>query len=62
MIEKTVVELASALSTGSVSSVELTRAFIDRITTIDTQLNAYITVDEEAALKQAKEADEAAMV
>ena len=59
MIEKTVVELASALSTGSVSSVELTRAFIDRITTMDTQLNAYITVDEQEALKQAKEADEA---
>ena len=59
MIEKTVSELAIALSTGSVSSVELTRAFIDRIAAIDTQLNSYITVDEETALKQAREADDA---
>ena len=59
MIEKTVSELARALSTGSVSSVELTQAFIDRITSIDTQLNSYITVDEEAALRQARQADDA---
>ena len=59
MIEKTVSELARALSTWSVSSVELTQAFIDRITSIDTQLNSYITVDEEAALRQARQADDA---
>lgn len=59
MIEKTVSELARALSTGSVSSVELTQAFIDRITSIDTQLNSYITVDEETALRQARQADDA---
>jgi aspartyl-tRNA(Asn)/glutamyl-tRNA(Gln) amidotransferase subunit A len=59
MIEKTVSELARALSTGSVSSVELTQAFIDRITSIDTKLNSYITVDEEAALRQARQADDA---
>lgn len=59
MIEKTVSELARALSTGSVSSVELTQAFIDRITSIDTQQNSYITVDEETALRQARQADDA---
>ncbi|MCG8413097.1 MAG: Asp-tRNA(Asn)/Glu-tRNA(Gln) amidotransferase subunit GatA [Pseudomonadales bacterium] len=58
MIEKTAAELASALNNGEISSVELTQAYLDRISAHNEQLNAFITVCEESALNQAKAADE----
>ncbi|MEQ8954742.1 MAG: Asp-tRNA(Asn)/Glu-tRNA(Gln) amidotransferase subunit GatA [Gammaproteobacteria bacterium] len=57
MIEKSVAELAAALSRGEVSSVELTRAYLDRIGQFNNELNALITVCEEQALVQAAAAD-----
>jgi len=59
MIEKTVAELAAALASGDISSVELTQAYLDRIKRHNPTLNAYITVCEESALQQAAAADAA---
>ena len=58
MIEKTAVELAHGLSKGEYSSVELTKAYLDRIKHLNATLNSYITVCEDSALLQAEAADE----
>ena len=58
MIEKTATELSRLLSSGSLSSVELTEAYLDRIAKANGNLNVYITICEESALEQAKKADE----
>ncbi len=56
MFDKTVAELARALSRKEISSVELTRLFLDRINR-HRDLNAFITVDPERSLAQARAAD-----
>ena len=58
MLEKTVVELSEALRLRKVSSVELTRAYLEKIRTKSKKLNTYITVCDELALTQAKMADQ----
>ncbi len=55
----TVTELSAELSRGAISSVELTRACLDRIGRLNPELNAFITVCEESALAQAAAADRA---
>ncbi len=55
---KSVTELSAMLQAGEVSSVELTRYFLDRIKSGDEKLNCFITVCEDEALAQAKESDE----
>jgi len=57
MIEKSLPELASALRAGEFSSVELTLFYLHRIKQHE-DLNAFITVDADRALDQAKAADE----
>ncbi|MDH7942415.1 Asp-tRNA(Asn)/Glu-tRNA(Gln) amidotransferase subunit GatA [Pseudohongiella sp. SYSU M77423] len=57
MLSKTVAELSAALDRKDVSSVELTQAYLDRIEKLNPDLNAYITVCKEQALKQAADAD-----
>jgi len=57
MHTKTLLELSHALHTRELSSVELTRYFLDRIARYDNQLNSFITVTEELALSQAAAAD-----
>ena len=57
MIGRSVTELAAALAAREVSSVELTKAYLERIRRL-ADLNAFITVDEEGALERAKRADE----
>ena len=59
MIDASIAELATALRAGRVSSVELTRASLDRIAALNPALNAFITVDPEGALADAKAADTA---
>jgi amidase len=51
------VELAALLRARKLSSVEITRAIIDRIHTTNPRLHAYITVAEESALRSAAQAD-----
>jgi aspartyl-tRNA(Asn)/glutamyl-tRNA(Gln) amidotransferase subunit A len=51
-------ELRKLLDEKKVSSVELTKYFLDRIKNLDPKLNSFITVSEEEALRSAKEADE----
>ncbi len=59
MFEKSLTELAQDLSSGNLSSIELTQAYIDRIAALDPQFNSFITQTPEIALAQAKAADEA---
>ncbi|MGH8115531.1 MAG: amidase, partial [Rhodanobacteraceae bacterium] len=51
-------ELSTGLRTKKFSSRELTRHFLKRIDALDSQLNSYITVTSERALRQADLADE----
>ena len=57
MIEMTVAQLAQALRARELSSVELTRAYLERIAQADGGLNSYISVAADAALAQAAAAD-----
>ena len=55
----TVAELVRGLAAKRYSSVELTRAYLDRMAAAQPELNAFITVTGEAALAAAARADEA---
>ncbi|OGA67177.1 MAG: aspartyl/glutamyl-tRNA amidotransferase subunit A [Betaproteobacteria bacterium RIFCSPLOWO2_12_FULL_68_20] len=57
MHNASVAELSAALAAGKVSSVELTRMFLDRIAGLNGELNAFITVDEARSLADARRAD-----
>ena len=57
MYRKTIVELSKDLRDKKISSMELTRYFLDRVKNFNPVLNCFITVSEEQALKQAKTAD-----
>jgi aspartyl-tRNA(Asn)/glutamyl-tRNA(Gln) amidotransferase subunit A len=57
MHTKTLAELSRALKQREFSSVELTRAYLQRIERHNPALNAYITVTAERALAQARAAD-----
>jgi len=58
MHNKTIAELSQALSNKEISSVELTRIFLKRAESFNPELNCYLTIPEEHALKAAKAADE----
>ena len=51
------VELGRKIAAGEVTSVEATKAYLDHIGAVEKEINAYITVDTEGALKAAEEAD-----
>ncbi|HQR26633.1 MAG TPA: Asp-tRNA(Asn)/Glu-tRNA(Gln) amidotransferase subunit GatA [Nocardioides sp.] len=53
----TAAELAAALASGATTSVEVTRAHLDRIERLDPQLHAFLHVDAEGALAQAAASD-----
>ncbi|MFH2092003.1 MAG: Asp-tRNA(Asn)/Glu-tRNA(Gln) amidotransferase subunit GatA [Pseudomonadota bacterium] len=55
--ELTIGKARQLLSAKKISSLELTTAFLDRIKTHDKDIGAFITVDPESALEQAKKAD-----
>ena len=61
VIRKTAAELADALATGEVTSVELTQAHLDRIAAVDGSadagVHAFLHVDAEGALEQAAASD-----
>ena len=50
-------EARELLDSKQVSSVELTQAVLDRIHAVDDGIKAYVTVTDDFALEQAKEAD-----
>ncbi len=54
MHNKTVSELQEDLKNKKISSVELTQHFLDRIKKIDSELNSFITITEDEAIKKAK--------
>ena len=58
MIRQSAAEMATALADGSITSVELTSAHLDQITAVDSQVKAFLHVDKEGALAQAKAVDE----
>jgi aspartyl-tRNA(Asn)/glutamyl-tRNA(Gln) amidotransferase subunit A len=51
-------QLSNMLSEGQISSIELTQYYLDRIDTLDKDLNSFISVNAAGALLQAKAADE----
>ena len=57
MYRKTLRELSQGLQSKEFSSLELTESFLKRIKKDDKRLNTFITVTEELAKEQAKEAD-----
>ncbi len=59
MHDKTLTELKAGLQAGDFSARELTEHFLDRIKRHDGELNSFITVTEEQALRQADAADQA---
>jgi aspartyl-tRNA(Asn)/glutamyl-tRNA(Gln) amidotransferase subunit A len=57
MPHATIASLLAGLSNGEYSSEEITSDYLRCITTLDSQLNAFITVTAEQALAQARESD-----
>jgi aspartyl-tRNA(Asn)/glutamyl-tRNA(Gln) amidotransferase subunit A len=54
----TITEARKGLQRGDFSSIALTRAFLERIDSLDERLHAFLTVVDELAVKQAAEADD----
>ena len=57
MIKNSAVEIAKALTSKEISSVELTQAHLDQISKVDTEVHAFLHVDSEGALAQARDVD-----
>ncbi len=55
---KSISDLHTLLVEKKISSVELTRYFLDRIKKYDASINSFITISEEEALRLAQKADE----
>lgn len=59
MHDLSVAEMIQQLQKKTISSVELTQHYLQRINTLDQQLNSYVTTTEKHALTAAKAADQA---
>ncbi len=57
LIRRTAADLADALAKGETTSVELTEAHLDRIAAVDVDVHAFLQVDREGALEQARASD-----
>ena len=57
MIRNTAAQMADSLAKGETTSVELTQAHLDRIAAVDGQVKAFLHVDSQGALAQAKDVD-----
>ena len=57
MINKSLKQLGEMLQTKQISSVELTQTYLDRIAQLNPEINAFITLDADKSLAQAKQAD-----
>lgn len=58
LCELSLVELRAKLDARELTAIELTKYYLNRIYTIDSRVQSYITVCEEKALEAAKKADE----
>ncbi|MBL1065438.1 Asp-tRNA(Asn)/Glu-tRNA(Gln) amidotransferase subunit GatA [Streptomyces sp. 7-21] len=59
LTRRTAAELAGLIADGSVSAVEVTEAHLARIEAVDEKVRAFLHVDREGALAQARRVDEA---
>ncbi len=57
LTDLSLIEARQRLRAGEISTIELTRAHLERIRALDSQVRAYLTVTEERALAAAEEAD-----
>lgn len=57
MHHSTIAELSTALEVKKISSEELTRLYLERCKQYNDTLNCFITINEDEAIKQAKQAD-----
>ncbi|HET8839873.1 MAG TPA: Asp-tRNA(Asn)/Glu-tRNA(Gln) amidotransferase subunit GatA [Ktedonobacteraceae bacterium] len=58
LYKMTIDEAGRLLREGKISSVELTRAYLERIRAVDDKVKAFTLVTDDLALKQAEEADQ----
>ena len=58
LVTKTAAELAALISSGEVSAVEVAQAHLDRIDQVDDKVHAFLHVDRDGALAQARAVDE----
>ena len=58
MNQLTIHEAHKLLMSKQISSVELTKAVLERIRKVEPKVRAFVTITEELALEQAKKADE----
>ena len=59
LIHASAVELAAQIANKTVSAVEVTQAHLDRIAEVDGRVNAFLHVDADGALEQARAVDHA---
>ena len=57
LTELTIRQAHEGLKKGEFTSVDLTKAYLEKIKITDGELNAYLSVGEDFALRQAEEAD-----
>ena len=57
ILSMTAVELGKKIAAGEITSVEATKAYLNRIGEADKEIHAYITIEAEKALEAAREAD-----
>ncbi|MFN8411252.1 MAG: hypothetical protein U0Z26_02575, partial [Anaerolineales bacterium] len=54
----TIREASELLTSKKISSVELTQAVLQRAHDVDDKIKSYVTITDDVALEQAKQADE----
>jgi aspartyl-tRNA(Asn)/glutamyl-tRNA(Gln) amidotransferase subunit A len=59
MITRSAVEMSLAMAAGEITSEKLTQEHLDRITAVDNEVHAFLYVDHDGALAQARAVDEA---
>lgn len=59
MITRSANEMATAMAAGEITSEKLTREHFDRIDAVDVEVHAFLYLDRDGALAQAKSVDEA---
>ncbi|MDF2888990.1 MAG: glutamyl-tRNA(Gln) amidotransferase, subunit, partial [Lacrimispora sp.] len=55
ILSLTAVQLGKKIKEGEVTSIEAVKAVLSQIKAMEPELNSYVTIDEEGALKQAEE-------